>query len=707
MRLPLRVVLVVPFFIQIVAAVGLVGYLSHRNGQATIHDLASQLEERASLQVSEHLNAYLGASQSVIRLMADAAELKLIDISNHKETLHYLWRLAHAFPDASYLNYGQENGDFIGLGRAYNVDNKLFIEETSLATMDHLFQYEVVGEGEKGRLYKDKPFEDFRKDVWYAQPKVADKAIWTDIYNWVDEPEVMVIGAGKPIYLEGKLVGIAGVDLLLASIWDYLRSLNLSPNAKIFIIERSGNLVATSDQQLPFDLVDGEAIRRKVEDSQDPLIRNAGLFLKNEFASFDKIKEPQVLTFKLEGKLQFLRITPWRDSHGLNWLIGVAVPESDFTTQIEKNNQITFILCSISLLIATITGIYTSRWIAAPIIKLVSASEAIAKGEITQSIDHSSIKELEILSNAFNLMSAQLHESFNSLEMKVEERTRQLKKTENQLWQQDKMSSLGRLVAGIAHEINNPVTFIDGNLQHLESYMQELIEVVELYEKNHPESAMEIKDHLEEIDLPFLTQDLQNVLQSMRVGTARIAHIVKSLKNFSRLDEMGLKKTNLSEDIGNTLFLLEHRLNARSGNKAIAVVQEREQLPLVECYPNEINQVFMNLLNNAIDAIEIRHKTEPDYQGLIHIKTQRIDAEKIEICIQDNGCGIKPSIQEKIFDPFFTTKPVGQGMGMGLAISYQIITEHHHGDLFYRSPSPDLTEFVIQLPIEQTAQTIE
>ncbi|OKH36986.1 two-component sensor histidine kinase [Calothrix sp. HK-06] len=312
-----------------------------------------------------------------------------------------------------------------------------------------------------------------------------------------------------------------------------------------------------------------------------------------------------------------------------------------------------------------------------------------------------------------------LEHANQELEMRVYKRTEELKdknnelqqmllelqRTQLQLIQTEKMSSLNRMVAGIAHEINNPVNFIYANLRYVEQYAQDLLHLTQLYQKHLPKPPVEIEDVLVEIDFAFLNKDLTKVLQSMWVGAERIRKIVLSLRNFSRLDEAEMKQVDVHEGLDSTIVFLNKYLKEKSGHTEIEIVKEYGKLTLVECYAGQLNQVFMSILTNAIDALEERNhqltleeiKAQP---STIRISTATKE-DTIIIKIADNGIGISDVIGSKIFDPFFTTKVVGKGIGLGLAISYQIITCKHSGKLYYKSTPGQGTEFVIELPILQ------
>jgi signal transduction histidine kinase len=290
----------------------------------------------------------------------------------------------------------------------------------------------------------------------------------------------------------------------------------------------------------------------------------------------------------------------------------------------------------------------------------------------------------------------QANEQLQLETIQLQELLEELQQTQSQLIQSEKMSSLGQLVAGIAHEINNPINFIHGNLNHIEEYVNNLLDFVQLYQKYYPEPIEEIVEAAEEIDLEFLQEDLHKILRSLKIGTKRIREIVLSLRNFSRIDESEVKVVDIHEGIDSTLLILQHRLKGEAGEQSIQLVKDYGDLPLVECYPGQLNQVFMNILVNAIDAIE-----DNNSPGMITIKTSVIDNQWIEIAIKDNGTGIPEAIQGHIFNPFFTTKPIGKGTGMGMAISYKIITEKHGGKLTCISYLEMGTTMKILIPLYQ------
>ncbi|MGL5196561.1 MAG: PAS domain S-box protein [Chroococcales cyanobacterium] len=318
--------------------------------------------------------------------------------------------------------------------------------------------------------------------------------------------------------------------------------------------------------------------------------------------------------------------------------------------------------------------------------------------------------ELELLQSIANqvaiaIYQAQLYQDSQAKSQELQQAYRELQDTQVQLIQAEKMSSLGQLVAGVAHEINNPVSFIYGNLTHASDYTDNLLALIQLYQNFYPNPTEEIMEFREEIELDFLISDFPKIIKSMKNGASRIRDIVKSLRTFSRLDEADSKAVDLHENIDSTLVILHNRLKGHGRVPEIQVIKHYGNLPQVECYSSLLNQVFMNLLMNAIEAIEERRncltpESLSDYVGCITLRTQVLLENRVSIVIQDNGIGMNASVQEQLFNPFFTTKAIGKGTGMGLSTSYQIITKNHQGTLRFYSTEGVGTQFAIELPLK-------
>ncbi|HAA26348.1 MAG TPA: histidine kinase [Cyanobacteria bacterium UBA8553] len=387
----------------------------------------------------------------------------------------------------------------------------------------------------------------------------------------------------------------------------------------------------------------------------------------------------------------------------------------------------------LSVAVATLLVIYMYQAIARPIQSVTYVAQQVTQesnfdlqasvtnhdevGILADSLNRL-IREVQQLLKTQTETNEQLEIYNHILEQKVQERTKELREknqflqktinelhqTQAQLVQTEKMSSLGQIVAGVAHEINNPVNFIGANLTYIHQYTQQLLELLELYQQQYPSSTETIQEKISEIELDFLTEDIPQILTSMKTGYERITEIVVSLRTFSRFDAAKTKAVDIHEGIDSTLMILQHRLKDKPEHPGIEVVRDYGQLPLIECYSGQLSQVFMNILSNAIDALDAYNTQRTKEEVAINPSQIQIHTEVLEnqwavIHIADNGPGISEQVQRKIFDPFFTTKPLGKGTGLGLSISYQIVVEKHSGELQCYSAPGQGTEFVIRIPV--------
>lgn len=423
--------------------------------------------------------------------------------------------------------------------------------------------------------------------------------------------------------------------------------------------------------------------------------------------------------FILVGLIILIGKVAFGEGYHLEYMLIPVLLWSAFRLGQSGATLLTFIVAEIAA-IATVNGrgTFASEDINQSLMQLQSFIGVIT---FTILLLTATISERAQAETKLRLAFAELAKTNETLEVRVQQRTQELneknitlnqtldtlKKAQVQMIQSEKMSALGQMVAGIAHEINNPVNFIDGNINYIEKYTKNLLEVVKGYQTHCPNPPEPLQTTLEEIDLDFLNKDLPKLFQSLKVGTERIQQVVLSLRNFSRLDEADRKTVDIHEGINNTLLILQHRLKPKPRFPGIEVVTNYSQLPLVECYPGQLNQVVLSLLSNAIDALEdstqpASRDEQPSQSKTIQISTHVTVENQVQITIADNGLGMSETVRSRIFDPFFTTKPVGKGTGLGLSISYQIVTEQHNGRIWCNSTLGEGTQFVVEIPVRQS-----
>ena len=661
-KLPLQTILMVPFILQIFAAVGLTGYLSFRNGQKAVDDLATQLRNEITNRIEERLNTYLSTPHLINQINANAVRFQQLDVKDVDELELHLWQQIQLFESASYIHFGSADQEFIGAER---VGNSLFNVAywNGKSGTNNFYTYGTDSQGRRTKLLSAVPGYEMLTRPWYTTAQKVGKATWGDIYLWAAPYSNLALPAVKPIYNQaGSLQGVFAVDLSLLEISEFLRSLKIGKTGQTFIIERDGLLVASSSYQQPFNNKSQEPKRLESLKSDDYLVRATAQYLLSQFNEFSQINQRNQLTFKLNGKSQLVQVTPFSDEFGLNWLIVVVVPEADFMERIHANNRMTIVLCLIALVIATVIGILTSRWVIEPILGLNTSAKALAKGEWEQKLELERSDELGELAKSFNDMAKQLKDSFITLET-----------ANTNLQRLDKIKD--EFLANTSHELRTP---LNGMIGIAESML---------------DGATGQLSELQRRNLVMIAQ-----------SGHRLASLVNDILDFSKLRhkdiELQVKPVGVREIVEVVLALNQSLI----GSKDLHLINfVPTNLPLAQADENRLQQILYNLVGNAIKFTE---------SGRVEVSAELIESEEhspltsdkhqqLAITVSDTGIGIAADKLNRIFESFeqadgSTARQYG-GTGLGLAITKKLV-EIHGGKITVTSTLRVGSKFTFTLP---------
>ncbi|MBP0021736.1 MAG: HAMP domain-containing protein, partial [Cyanobacteria bacterium SBLK] len=474
-QLPLSVIFVVPFVLQIFGTVGLVGYLSYRNGQQAVNDLASQLRQELTARIQQQLSSYTEPTHFINQMNADAFTRGEIDaIAGQGKILFWHWQKATLFVSNSGTYCGsEEDGSVIGVNASDPNDLRFIL---SNPTTDYrVFEYSLDDRGNRtGIVARGRQQYDARQRPWYTAAVAAGQPAWSEIYLNFESP-LPTITAAIPVYdTTGEvLLGVCGTDFFLPQEFvTFLQDIDIGHSGQAFIIERSGHLVAGSHVELPF-VKEGEELKRlHASESKYILVRETARYLQEHFGSFDRIQNPEQFEFTLDGRREFVQVQPFSDEYGLDWPIVVVIPEADFMERIHANTRTTILLCLVALGVATGLGILTARWVTQPILRLNQSAKSLARGQWQQTPEIQRKDELGELADSFNRMAVQLQESFVTLEQRVAERTAELAESNQQLeLAKEKADAANRaksaFIANMSHELRTPLNAILGFSQIL------------------------------------------------------------------------------------------------------------------------------------------------------------------------------------------------------------------------------------------------
>ena len=652
---PLSLVLVVPFVLQIFAAVGITGYLSFRNGQKAVNDLALQLEEKIGNDIEHHVTSYLEKHKNFHQTINASIRSNNLDLKDFDRLEEYFWHQIQTGL-VSDLFYANSQGDTIGIRQRSDGKKTLRIKDST--TGRNRRKYLLDSQGNRTELIQIKKYDTLARP-WYLTAVEAGKPTWSDIYP-SSNLLVSELSAVMPIYSPtGELTGVLGSELTLEHIDSFLNDLEIGKSGQAFIMEHNGELVASSTPEAIFTVVDGQAQRILAQDSSNPLIRSTARYLFAEFSNIGQLEGSQDFRFKFNAEQQLVQIRSLKDENGIDFLVVIAIPESDFMAEINANNRTTFLLCLASLLTAIILGLITSGWITRPIRRLSVASRAISEGDLAQTVEVKGIDELNILAHSFNQMASQLKSSFaqldaanrelektnEELENRVEVRTKELQVSKEKAEKAQQTAEVANkakstFLANMSHELRTPLNAILGFTQIMQR------------------------------DRTANQKQLENLAIVNRSGEHLLA-LINDVLDMSKIEAGRIALNPHSFDLHRLLDTTQEMLEFKADAKGLQLLFDRHpDIPqYIRTDERKLRQVLINLLNNALKFTDEGGVT-------LRIKPHPADIYTLLFEIEDTGAGIAKAELDTLFEAFTQTetgRQLEEGTGLGLPISRKFV----------------------------------